>query len=177
AQRLGLPQPRTPAAAGLATHKPRHREALAAAGVPQPRWQAVGDELSELGAPCVVKAPDRQGQKGLSLVLDDGELEAALALARRTSRAGIALVEEYVDGPEVTVIGFSSGGDFVPLAVTDRVTADPPAFGVALAHVWPSPYAEAAAEVTRRAVEALGIGGGPSDRPLRVRPRGPHVIR
>jgi biotin carboxylase len=176
AQRLGLPHPLTPATATLATHKLRQREALAAAGVPQPRWQAVGDELPELGAPCVVKAPDRQGQKGLSLVLDDGELDDALALARRTSRTGIALVEEYVEGPEVTVIGFSSGGEFVPLAVTDRLTADPPAFGVALAHVWPSPYAEAAAEVTRRAVEALGIEDGPSYTQLRIGPGGPDVI-
>jgi biotin carboxylase len=176
AQRLGLPHPLTPATATLATQKLRQREALAAAGVPQPRWQAVRDELPEFGAPCVVKAPDRQGQKGLSLVLDDGELEDALALARRTSRTGIALVEEHVDGPEVTVIGFSSDGHFVPLAVTDRVTADPPAFGVALAHVWPSPYAEAAAEVTRRAVEALGIENGPSYTQLRIGPGGPDVI-
>jgi biotin carboxylase len=154
AQKLGLPHPLTPATATLATHKLRQREALAAAGVPQPRWQAVADEIPELGAPCVVKAPDRQGQKGLSLVL----------------------VEEYVDGPEVTVVGFSSDGDFVPLAVTDRVTAEPPAFGVALAHVWPSRYAEAAAEVTRRAVEALGIQDGPSYTQLRIGPGGPDVI-
>ena len=176
ARKLGLPHPLTPATATLATHKLRQREALAAAGVPQPRWQAVADEIPELGAPCVVKAPDRQGQKGLSLVLDDGALEDALELARRTSRTGIALVEEYVDGPEVTVVGFSSDGDFVPLAVTDRVTAEPPAFGVALAHVWPSRYAEAAAEVTRRAVEALGVQDGPSYTQLRIGPGGPDVI-
>src|SRR5262249_57174999 len=127
-------------------------------------------------APCVVKAPDRQGQKGLSLVLEDAELEDALELARATSRTGLALVEEYVDGPEVTVIGFSSRGAFVPLAVTDRVTAEPPAFGVALAHVWPSPYAEASAEVTRRAVEALGIEEGLSYTQLRVSAGGPEVI-
>ena len=176
ARRLGLPHPLTPATAALATQKLRQREALAAAGVPQPRWEAVGDEAPRLGAPCVVKAPDRQGQKGLSLVVDEGELAEAVELARRSSRTGLALVEEYVDGPEVTVIGFSSGGDFVPLAVTDRITADPPAFGVALAHVWPSPYAEAAAEVTRRAVEALGIEDGPSYTQLRIGPGGPDVI-
>src|SRR5581483_12316895 len=85
-------------------------------------------------------------------------------------------VEEYVDGPEVTVIGFSVAGEFVPLAVTDRITADPPAFGVALAHVWPSPHAEAAAEVTRRAVAALGIENGPTYTQLRVGGGGPEVV-
>jgi biotin carboxylase len=176
AARLGLPHPLAPATAGLATHKLRQREALAAGGVPQPRWEAVADAETRLRPPCVVKAPDRQGQKGLSLVLDDSELAAALALARASSRTGLALVEEYVDGPEVTVIGFSARGRFVPLAVTDRITADPPAFGVALAHEWPSAYAEAAAEVTRRAVEAVGIENGPSYTQLRISAGGPEVI-
>lgn len=176
AEKLGLPHPLKPATAILATNKLRQREALAAGGVPQPRWEAVTDGALALRAPCVVKAPDRQGQKGLSLVLDDAELEDALALARRTSRSGVALVEEYLTGPEVTVIGFSSRGEFVPLAVTDRIVAEPPAFGVALAHVWLSPHAEAAAEVTRRAVEALGIEDGPSYTQLRISPGGPEVI-
>ena len=86
AAKLGLPHPLTPATAVLATNKLRQREALAAAGVPQPRWQAVGDGEAELRPPCVVKAPDRQGQKGLSLVLEDSELGDALALARASSR-------------------------------------------------------------------------------------------
>jgi biotin carboxylase len=176
AEKLGLPHPLAPATAMLATNKLRQREALAAGGVPQPRWEVVGDSRPELRAPCVVKAPDRQGQKGLSLVLDDADLDAAVELARRTARSGVALVEEYVEGPEVTVVGFSSRGEFVALAVTDRFTAEPPAFGVALAHVWPSPYAEAAAEVTRRAIEALGIADGPSYTQLRISPGGPEVV-
>jgi biotin carboxylase len=176
AQKLRLPHPLRPATAILATNKLRQRETLAGGGVPQPRWEAVAEGLPELRAPCVVKAPDRQGQKGLSLVLEDAELEEAVDLARRTSRTGLALVEEYVDGPEVTVIGFSSRGEFVPLAVTDRLTADPPAFGVALAHLWPSRHAEAAAEVTRRAVGAIGIEDGPSYTQLRISPGGPEVI-
>jgi biotin carboxylase len=176
AERLGLAHPIAPATAALATNKLRQREALAAAGVPQPRWEVVGDGPPRIRPPCVVKAPDRQGQKGLSLVLDDSELAEAIETARSVSRSGLALVEEYVDGPEVTVIAFSAGGGLAALAVTDRVTADPPAFGVALAHVWPSPYAEAAIEVTRRAVEALGIESGPTYTQLRVSAAGPEVM-
>jgi biotin carboxylase len=52
----------------------------------------------------------------------------------------------------------------------------PPAFGVALAHTWPSPFAEAAVEVTRRAVEALGIENGPTYTRLRVSRGGPEVL-
>ena len=69
-------------------------------------------------------------------------------------------MEEYLEGPEVTVSGFSLAGEYVPLVVTDRVCAEPPAFGVPLSETWPSPHAQASAEVARRAVEALGIADG-----------------
>ena len=178
AQKLGLPHPLSPETAMLATNKQRQREALAEAGVPQPRWEILGEDEGppSLPPPFVVKAPDRQGQKGLSLVTAGSEIDEALAVARAASRSGAVLVEELVDGPEVTVIGFSADGEFVPLAVTDRITAEPPAFGVALAHVWPSPHAEAAAEATRRAVTALGIESGPSYTQVRVGPGGAEVI-
>jgi biotin carboxylase len=176
AEKLGLPHPVTSATAVLATSKLRQRARFEAEGVPQPRWQVVMDGELEIEPPCVVKADDRQGQRGLSLVLDPKELPTAVATAKSSSRSGAALVEELVEGPEVTVIGFSAGGEFVPLAVTDRLTADLPAFGVALAHVYPSPHAEAAAEVARLAVEALEIREGPSYTQLRVGMRGPEVM-
>lgn len=176
AEKLGLPHPLAPATAVLATNKLRQRERLAAAGIPQPRWQLVSDGEIELAPPLVVKAPDRQGQRGMSLVLSEAELPEAVELARESSRNDAALVEQLVDGPEVTVIAFSANGKFFPLAVTDRITADPPAFGVALAHVFPSPHSVAAAEVAGRAVAALGIVDGPSYTQLRVGPAGPEVI-
>jgi biotin carboxylase len=124
----------------------------------------------------VVKAPDRQGQKGLTLVEDPAHLPGAVGTARSVARNGVALVEELVDGPEVTVVGFSISGVFTALAVTDRITAEPPAFGVALAHVFESPHAQVAAVVAAGAARALGIEDGPSYTQLRVGPDGPQVI-
>ncbi len=138
AEKAGIPHPLEPAAAGLAVSKARQRERLQEAGVPQPRWQLVSTPDHEFPLPCVVKAPDRQGQRGLSLVREAAELAPAIEAALELSRTRAALVEELVDGPEVTVNAFSLDGEFIPLTVTDRMTAEPPAFGVALAHVWPS---------------------------------------
>ena len=178
AERLALPHPISTATAIVATHKLRQREALAAAGVPQPRWQLVTESEPELELelPVVVKAPDRAGEAGLGIVHEPSALAEAVAVARAAARAGAVLVEEYVDGPEVTVSGFSAAGVFVPLAVTDCISAETPAFGVPLAQVWPSHHAEAAAEVTRRAVEAVGIEEGPSYTHLRISRGGPEVI-
>ena len=141
AARLGLPHPLAPEAAAVAVSKTRQRERFLEAGVPQPRWSASAEAVDEIGFPCVVKAADRQGQRGLTLVRDRSELADAVELALRESRSGSLVLEEHVEGPELTVNAFSIGGTFYPLTVTDRLTADPPAFGVALAHAWPSSLA------------------------------------
>jgi biotin carboxylase len=176
AARFALPHPLSPETASLAVSKQRQRERLSEAGVPQPDWRIV-TEADGLTAPCVVKPPDRQGQKGLTLVRDDSELEAAVELAVAESRAGCALVEELVEGPEVTVNAFSSGGVFHPLTVTDRLTAEPPAFGVALAHAWPSEHdVSKAVEAARAAAEALGIQNGSTYTQVRLSPGGAKVM-
>ena len=196
AERLGLPHPLAPAAAVLATSKLRQRERFAERGVPQSRWLLTSEPDESLGFPCVVKAPDRQGQRGLSLVREPSELPAAVAEAVAASRSNVCMIEELVAGPEVTVNAFSVGGRFVPLTVTDRLTAEPPAFGVALAHVWRSrserprsgpvegvrgdrevpPEAATAAEVAEQAAAALGIVDGPTYTQVRIGPDGPRVI-
>ena len=171
AERLGLPHPIDGATAALATTKSRQRERFAAAGVPQPRL------LEEPVAPCVVKAPDRQGQRGLTFVRTDAELPAAIEAALEASRNGTYIVEEFVDGPEVTVNAVSVDGVFHPLAVTDRLTADPPAFGVALAHAWPCvETTQAPIEAARAAAEALGIRNGPTYTQIRLGAAGPQVV-
>ena len=175
ADRIGLPHPIDPRSGALATSKSRQREAFAAAGVPHAR--ALDPHDASLPFPCVVKAPDRQGQRGLALVHDAAGLEAAVAAALAESRFGSVLVEEHVDGPELTVNAFSLDGRFHALAVTDRLTAEPPAFGVALAHAWPSVHAsEHVVDTARAAVEALGIRSGPSYTQLRLGPDGPVVM-
>jgi len=175
AERIGLPHPLDARTGAVATSKTRQREAFAEAGVPHARAIDPRDPAVEL--PAVVKAPDRQGQRGLALVRSRAELEPALAAARSESRSGAVLVEQLVEGPELTVNGFSVGGRFVPLTVTDRLTAEPPAFGVALAHVWPSAHdTDEVADAARAAVEAVGIREGPSYTQVRLGVAGPVVM-
>jgi biotin carboxylase len=171
AERLALPHPIDAATAVLATTKSRQRERFAEADVPQPRL------LDEPAAPCVVKAPDRQGQHGLTFVRTEAELPAAIEAAVEASRNGTYIVEEYVEGPEVTVQAVSVDGVFHPLLVTDRITADPPAFGVALAHVWPCvSETQAPIEAARAAAEALGVRNGPTYTQIRVGTDGSRVV-
>jgi biotin carboxylase len=177
AAKVRVPHPLEPPVAVLAVNKGRQRERLEQAGVAQPRWRLVSVPGGRVPLPCVVKAPDRQGQRGLSVVREAAELAPAIEAAVAASRNGGALVEELVEGPEVTVNAFSVDGEFVPLTVTDRLTAEPPAFGVALAHVWPSRADHgAAAEVARAAVSALGIENGPTYTQVRMASDGAKVM-
>jgi biotin carboxylase len=185
AARLGVPHPLDPATAQAATSKLRQRERFAEAEVPHARHRVCSSlaeasaAAEELGYPCVVKAPDLQGQKGLGLVADADALAAAFDNARGLSRSSVVLVEELVAGSEVTVNGFSVGGRFHPLTVTDRVVAEPPGFGVALAHVWPSAVPEETiAEVVRvaeAAAAAIGVQDGPTYTQVLVGKDGPRV--
>jgi biotin carboxylase len=177
AERLGLRHPLAVATAAVAVSKLRQRERFSEAGVPQPRWAVVSGHGDDVGFPCVVKPPDRQGQRGLSVVRDPAALREAVELAISESRSGRALVEELVEGPEVTVNAFSVAGEFHPLTVTDRLTAEPPAFGVALAHAWPSAEdVDLAVEAVRRAAEAVGVRDGPTYTQVRLAPDGPKVM-
>jgi len=167
AARLGLAHPVSPETAVLSTSKLRQREKLAEAGVPQPRWQVVSKPDQVVGVPCVVRPPDRQGPRTRALVRSSRELRAAIAAALRSSRLGLALVEELVEEPVVTVSAFSRDGVFHPLAVTDRAP---------LAHVWESCHAQAATVMAARAARALGIREGPTVTQLLVGGGRPRVL-
>jgi len=185
AERLALPHPISPETATLSTSKLRQRERFAEAGVPQPEYEVCSGAAEaaaaaeRIGFPCVIKAPDRQGQRGLTLVNSSAEVEEAVRIALDASRSATLLVEQLVPGPELTVNAFSLGGHFHPLTVTDRLTAPLPAFGVALTHVWPSELEPAqigaVIDAASAAARAVGIENGPSYTQVIVGPDGPRV--
>jgi biotin carboxylase len=185
AERLALSHPISPETAALSTSKLRQRERFAEAGVPQPAHVICSGAAEaraaaqQIGFPCVVKAPDRQGQRGLTLVRSAEEVGEAVRVALDASRSATLLVEEHVTGREVTVNAFTSRGHFVPLTVTDRLTAPLPAFGVALTHAWPSELEPteigAAIEAAAGAATAVRIHEGPSYTQILLGPDGVRV--
>jgi biotin carboxylase len=182
AEHVGVPHPIDPDTAARCVSKLRQRDRFAEAGVPQPRFAVCASleeaegAAREIGFPCVVKAPDRQGQRGLSLLDGPDGLADAVEIALQASRNRVCLIEELVPGREVTVNAFSIDGRFFPLTVTDRLTADPPAFGVALAHAWPSDGAARAAGAAQAAAEVLGVANGPTYTQIVHGPDGPSVV-
>jgi biotin carboxylase len=184
AERLGLSSIGTDVARRM-TDKPAMREALAAAGLPQPRFAAARDlgdardALAETGTPAVVKPADASGQRGLSRVDTEADLDGALDRALDASPSGVAVVEELVEGDEVNTMVVARGGDPLVLTVSDRQRPPGRGFGVALAHVYPSRHDEGRSEARRVAgdvVRAVGLQDGIAYPQLLVRPGGEVVV-
>ena len=109
----------TAEAARLEGSKAFAKEVMAAAGVPTARpavcatLPEVEAALGDLGAPYVVKDDGLAAGKGV-VVTDDRA--AAIAHARACLDAGSQVVlEEYLDGPEVSLFAITDGVTVVPL--------------------------------------------------------------
>ncbi len=152
AAELGLPCHVSPEGALRATNKPVMREALLAHGVAMPEAVVVTDDSPPVeppAYPCVVKAADSQGQRGMTVVQTPDQLPHALSLAKDASRTRVAVVERFRVGPEFTINAWMNEGDVESVAVLDRITFNPPPhIGICMQHVGPSVHAADLAELT-----------------------------
>lgn len=146
------------------------RSRLGEAGLPQPRFAVVEREaeleaaLAAVGSPAVIKPVDSGGQRGLFVVHGLTELCERLPEALAFSRAGRAIVEEYVEGAELNAIAVVSDGTPHLLTLSDRLRPSGRGFGVGWAHLYPSrlpePVLTRAAEVACAGIVALGLRDG-----------------
>lgn len=109
ARRLPIVGP-TAAAARLEGSKLFAKEFFARAGIPTAR---TSQRLEDFGYPVVIKADGLAAGKGVVIARD--QAEAANALTRLGPNV---LLEEYLEGEEVSFIGLSNGVDLVPFAPT-----------------------------------------------------------
>jgi biotin carboxylase len=183
ARRFGLPEIVSPETARVATDKRCMKDVLGAAGVRMPRHVVVGEvgagvaALEQMQMPAVVKPTDSQGQRGTSLVEGRRDFTRAVEAALAASRRGEVIIEEFVDGFEVTASAWVADGRVQTLMVTDRVTYNPPpAIGIALQHVHPSRHAAPVLAEIRSMLEqirsAYGVERGPMYVQMLVAPSG-----
>ena len=103
------------AAARIEGSKAYAKDVMTAAGVPTARARLVTSApeieraLDEFGPPYVVKDDGLAAGKGV-VVTDDRSAAARHALA-----CGRAVIEEYLDGPEVSLFAVTDGGTALPL--------------------------------------------------------------
>jgi phosphoribosylamine--glycine ligase len=106
----------TRAAARLEWSKAWTKAFLGRHSIPTGRAEVVESEaaarrvIARLGVPLVLKADGLAGGKGVFVVTSDDQLEAALAHVFGLGEAAAnVLVEEYLEGPELSVLAFTDG--------------------------------------------------------------------
>ncbi|WP_174720325.1 ATP-grasp domain-containing protein [Streptomyces spongiicola] len=189
---LGLPGS-SPEAVENACRKDAARRVLADAGVPGPRfavhgeWADIARAAREIGYPLVVKPVDLCAGMYVRRVDDEEQLTTAVRAladfplnARGQRRAPVVLLEELMDGPEVSVETVSHAGAVQVIGVTDKSVGGAPAF-IETGHMFPAalPAADAeAAELTALgALKALGLTEGVvAHTEIKLTSAGPRVV-
>jgi biotin carboxylase len=171
ARALGLPGP-DPDAVARTRDRAATRQALAAAGLANPRFAAVVGERAaltaaadETGYPCLVGTADRDAGDP-RLAAGPGDL---LAHLRSATGRGDLVVEEYLRGPLYGVETVTDAGRTEVVGITEHGAASP-ATGLL---PWQRRYLERAAVAALRAV---GLDHGVGHTVVRLTGRGPRVV-
>ncbi|MFH0516149.1 ATP-grasp domain-containing protein [Streptomyces sp. M41] len=186
---LGLPGP-SPDGVRAARDKSLTRTLCSRAGVPVPGFARVTapEEVARwtLPYPCVVKPLDDAGSNGVRLCSTAAEAaeHVRTILADTHNERGqrkipAALVEEYIDGPEVSVEVLVYGGTPTVVALTRKELSPPPYF-LEVGHQVPADLdgvlAECCARVATDALRAVGFDMGVAHVELRMAADGPRLI-
>jgi len=153
--------------AKAASDKKLMRDCFRRNGVPSPRYFSLkaGETPSghSLEFPLVVKPVDNMGARGVRRVDNQKELERALEQASSQSHTQRVIVEEYLEGPELSLDAIVFEGRISICGVADRHICFPPFF-VEMGHTMPtlldSKSRQSVEETFRRGIRALGITNG-----------------
>lgn len=170
ASKMGLPGNSIESAI-YSTNKFLMREKLKLAGLLCPKYflikksSDIKSDGGKINYPAIVKPVDRSGSMGVTKVFYSDELEQAVPIALEASFSNQAIVEEFIDGVEVSVEMISFNGVHYGLAITDKETSGSPHF-VELAHHQPSQLPKRIQKeifkTAKKGLDALGITNGAS---------------
>ncbi|MFC1429376.1 ATP-grasp domain-containing protein [Streptacidiphilus sp. N1-3] len=182
-ERLGIDAPDRETVR-LVNDKAAMRHRLALLGLDDTRVRSVSTveearaAVAFTGLPCVLKPDSASGSRGVSVLRDLGELEAAWAWARAAEPESTLLVEEFLSGTEYSVEAMSEGGVHRVVTITGKFSDSE--HRVEEGHVVPAllPAAQAAgiADFVERALSALGVVDGVTHTEIIETKRGPRMV-
>jgi biotin carboxylase len=167
------------------------RLALAGAGVPQPRFALVGDAeaaraaAADIGYPVVLKPRAAAASYGVVLVRTPTDVAAHYPFAHQATVPDAprhprpVLVEEFLDGPEVSVDSVVSGGTVTPVFLARKEIGFAPFFeetGHVVRHPEPLLDDPDLRGAVLRAHAALGYRDGWTHAEFKLTAAGPKVV-
>lgn len=158
-----------------ATNKYLMRQCFMENDVPSPRFCLTDGVIPETSKtftfPVIVKPTDRSGSRGVEKVERQEDLQEAITRACAESFQKKAVIEEFVEGREISVESISFKGKHYILQITDKVTTEAPFF-VELEHHQPSSLPDEikarVKDIVLNALDALHIQYGASHAELKI---------
>ena len=158
-----------------ATNKYFMRQCFMEHNVPSPKFCLTEGQIPEIiktfSFPVIVKPTDRSGSRGVEKVLKQDDLQQAIDRACAESFQKKAVIEEFVEGREISVESISFKGKHYILQITDKVTTEAPFF-VELEHHQPSSLPDdikaRVKEIVLNSLDALHIQYGASHAELKI---------
>ena len=170
------------------TDKSYMRMRLKKYGIPIPEFYVVNnlDEfkcaVNKLDFKCVVKPPDNAGSRGVHLLnskVDDVILKGKYEYTKKYSRTGVVMVEEYMDGREMSVESITENGNTTVITITDKLLCGLPYF-VEIGHSEPAILTnedkDKVISVTKKAISAVNIVNGASHTEIKLTKEGPKIV-
>lgn len=125
--------------------------------------------------PIIVKPTDRSGSRGVTKVYNVEERQKAIGRAFAESLIKEVILEEFVEGREISVESISCNGKHFVLQITDKVTTGEPYF-VELEHHQPSALPDEVKQKVKMliplALDALHIKNGASHTEIKITQEG-----
>lgn len=166
----------------LTANKYTMREQMRKCGVSIPSYQAIKSKTEKIliPFPIIVKPADSGGSRGVTLVNNQEELEAALDRAFDYSTNQTVMIEQFIVGREFSIETISCKGKHYVLQITDKVTTEAPYF-VELAHHQPADLtAKQRTDITNLTIQmldALKIENSAGHTEIKMDERGiPYII-
>jgi len=185
---LGLPGISVESAR-LASDKLAMKQAFRRAGIPIPWFEAIAsiDELraavADRGFPLVLKPIDGRGARGVLRLTERTDLAWALAHATSQSPRGVVMLEEYLEGPQISTEGLLVAGAGTTCGFIDRNYEHLETFAPYIVEnggeqpsALPLPAQRQISTVAMDAGRAMGIVSGNVKGDMVWTDRGPYVI-
>ncbi|QLA14920.1 ATP-grasp domain-containing protein [Desulfolutivibrio sulfoxidireducens] len=132
--------------------------------------------------PAILKPADSQGQRGIFIVESVEEAARLVPQSFAASKTSEAIIEELIDGPEISVHAFVVDSKLVFFQPSDRHTWEGPAVGVPTGHVLPSHFTSKdmlprVRDLVESCVSHLKVANGPLYFQMKLsKEHGPKII-
>lgn len=128
-----------------------------------------------LRLPLVIKPSDNMGARGVMRIDNYNQISDAFHFAKNASPSGELIIEEFMDGHELSIDAIIYNNEVTITGVADRIIDHPPYFietGHTMPSALPGKTIKNAIDVMNRGIKALGITIGAAKGDIKITEKG-----